>query len=63
MAWQIEITASVDKVFEKMDRSVVQRILKYLRTRVTEDPRAVGDPLKGGLSEFWRYRVGDYRVV
>lgn len=26
-------------------------------------PRMRGDALEGTLPEFWRYRVGDYRVV
>ncbi len=26
-------------------------------------PRAIGGPLKGELRDFWRYRVGDYRIL
>lgn len=29
-----------------------------------EDPRAIGEALKGArLGELWKYRVGDYRVI
>jgi mRNA interferase RelE/StbE len=28
-----------------------------------ENPRQSGKALKGPMGEFWRYRVGDYRVV
>ncbi|MCK5880002.1 MAG: type II toxin-antitoxin system RelE/ParE family toxin [Holophagae bacterium] len=29
-----------------------------------ENPRASGDALKGSrLGEFWRYRVGDFRII
>lgn len=29
-----------------------------------DDPRTVGEALKGSkLGEFWKYRVGDYRVI
>jgi len=29
-----------------------------------DDPRAIGEALKGSrLGEFWKYRVGDYRIV
>lgn len=29
-----------------------------------DDPRAIGEALKGSeLSEFWKYRVGDDRVI
>ncbi|MGD9366077.1 MAG: type II toxin-antitoxin system RelE/ParE family toxin [Desulfobacteraceae bacterium] len=28
-----------------------------------EDPSTFGKALKGVLREFWRYRVGSYRVI
>ncbi len=29
-----------------------------------DDPRSLGEALKGSeLGEFWKYRVGDYRIV
>jgi mRNA interferase RelE/StbE len=29
-----------------------------------EDPRSIGQALKGSkLGEFWKYRVGDYRII
>ena len=34
-----------------------------LRIAVAADPRQLGKPLKGELGEFWRYRVGDYRIL
>ena len=31
---------------------------------VNGDPRSVGQALKGSeLGEFWKYRIGDYRVI
>ena len=27
------------------------------------NPRVRGEQLKGNLAEFWKYRVGDYRLV
>jgi mRNA interferase RelE/StbE len=30
----------------------------------SEDPRSLGEALKGSqLGEFWKYRVGDYRII
>lgn len=29
----------------------------------TKDARSVGEALVGPLSELWRYRVGDYRLI
>ena len=29
-----------------------------------DDPRSIGDALKGSeLGEFWKYRVGDWRLI
>jgi mRNA interferase RelE/StbE len=63
MAWKIKFAKKAAKSFNQLDKPVVKRILKFLKTRVENDPRCVGDPLKGHLSELWRYRVGDYRLI
>lgn len=48
-----------------MDKQNAKRILDFLdqRVAVLDDPRTSGKPLKGDLGVFWRYRVGDYRVL
>ena len=48
-----------------MDPQIRKRIRSYLEHRVAslEDPRQLGKPLTGHLSELWRYRVGNYRVI
>ena len=29
-----------------------------------EDPRSIGEALRGSrLGEFWKYRVGDWRII
>lgn len=33
------------------------------RVRLLEDPRNIGKALSGPQREYWRYRVGDYRIV
>lgn len=51
---------------EKLDKQTAKRITGFLRERVAllDDPRSLGDALKGArLGAFWRYRVGDYRIV
>lgn len=52
---------------EKLDRNIQKRILdflSYLETLETlENPRVKGKSLKGELKEYWRYRVGDYRIL
>jgi mRNA interferase RelE/StbE len=42
------------------------RVLDYLDERVAtmEDPRTIGKKLVGPkLGEYWRYRVGDIRII
>lgn len=65
MAWQIEITEDAEKLLAKMDASVAKRIFAFLRGRLqqAEHPRMFGGPLKGALQDYWRYRVGDYRII
>ncbi|CDZ31541.1 Hypothetical protein NGAL_HAMBI1145_03030 [Neorhizobium galegae bv. officinalis] len=42
------------------------RIISFLEERLAthENPREMGDALKGhALGGYWRYRVGDYRII
>lgn len=66
MAWQIELTESAEKQLAKLDRPTAKRIRNFLRERllVLDDPRSIGEALRGSrLGAFWKYRVGDYRVI
>jgi mRNA interferase RelE/StbE len=63
--WQIEITEDAEKLLAKMGATEAKRIVKFLKGRLqqAENPRASGDALKGTLRDYWRYRVGDYRII
>jgi len=65
MAWRIEFDSAAQKELEQLDKPVARRILKFLYHRVgkLDDPRRIGERLHGTLSEFWKYRVGDYRLI
>lgn len=66
LAWRVEFEDVALKELAKLDKPVARRILAFLRERVAalDDPRSVGEALKGSkLGEFWKYRVGDYRIV
>ena len=66
MAWQIEFDESARKELAKLDRQVARRLIDFLKTRVLNlrDPRSVGQALRGStLGEFWKYRVGDFRII
>ena len=66
MAWRIELDPAVERELSKLDSPVARRILVFLyeRVAVLDDPRNIGETLKGSsLNEFWKYRVGNYRVI
>lgn len=66
MAWSIEFEKEAEKELKKLDKQISRRIVKFLRTRVAvaENPRALGQALKGSaLGDYWKFRVGDYRIV
>lgn len=66
MAWRIEIDDKAKKDLAGLDKSVAKRITAFLRERVStlDDPRSIGEALKGSrLGAFWKYRVGDYRII
>ena len=66
MVWQISVSETAEKQLGKLDRQVAQRIKSFLQERVAvlENPRSIGEALKGSeLGEFWKYRVGDWRLI
>jgi mRNA interferase RelE/StbE len=65
MAWKIDFSPTALKQLDKLDKPVADRILRFLHERVQgiNDPRKIGARLQGTLSEFWKYRVGDYRLI
>jgi mRNA interferase RelE/StbE len=65
MAWKVNLSPTALKQLAKLDKSVSRRVLNFLQQRVKrlDGPRQIGERLQGTLSEFWRYRVGDYRII
>lgn len=64
--WKIEFDPAAEKELAKLDPQNAKRILKFLHERVAplNNPRQIGEALKGSkLGEFWKYRVGDYRII
>jgi len=66
MRWTIQYAAAVRKDVRKLDPQMRARIREFLEQRVAdlENPRSIGEALRGDeLGRFWKYRVGDYRVI
>jgi len=63
LAWTVRLTESAKKQLAKIDKTAAKRITSYLKSRVSEEPRSQGKTLKGPFKAYWRYRVGDYRII
>jgi len=65
MAWNVEVSPKAQRQLDELDKPVARRISRFLYERIgkLDDPRQIGERLQGTLSEFWRYRVGDYRII
>jgi len=66
MAYRIEMDPAAERELEKLDKQQARRILAFLVERVggLDDPRSIGEALTGSrFGQFWKYRVGDYRII
>ena len=66
MAYEIEFDPAALKELSKLDKQVQRRLVTFLRDRVAalDNPREIGEALAGStLGTFWKYRVGDWRIV
>lgn len=65
MAWTINYTDSALRQLKKLDKQTARRIVDYMDERIAtaDDPRVSGKALTGPMGGFWRYRVGDYRII
>lgn len=63
--WTIEFEPAAQRELDKLDKPVARRILKFLYERIgkLDNPQQIGEKLQGTLSQFWKYRVGDYRLI
>lgn len=65
MIWTVRFTERARKELKKLDCTAQGRITAYLETHVagTENPKRFGGALHGDKRGYWKYRVGDYRVI
>ena len=47
----------------RLDKAGARYIVGKVEDHVSEDPLALGKPLKGIFRGLFRYRCGDYRVI
>ncbi len=66
MKYRLLTTDAFDRRFKKLDPSVQKTIKRWIETHLldeTRDPRDSGKPLTGNYKGYWRYRIGDYRLL
>ena len=64
MGYKVALAKAADKQLRKLDRPVQVRIGVLLnRIGTLDDPRSIGEALHGDLSERWKYRAGDWRII
>ena len=65
MSYSLRYDEKALKQLKKMDRSVQKLITSWIEKNLidTENPRLHGKGLSGDKSGYWRYRVGDYRIL
>ena len=63
--WSVQWDDRALKELRKLDSSAQSDILQFLKKRITsnEDPRRFGKALVNNKKGFWRYRVGDHRLI
>lgn len=64
MGYKVRVARSAEKSIAKLDLSSAAKIVEFLESLDgIKDPRSQGKALTGNLKGYWRYRVGDYRIV
>ena len=61
---QVVFNKKAEKQLEKLDNTTQKRIKQFIiELENLENPRSKGKALMGNFAGFWRYRVGDYRII
>ena len=65
MIWKIGFSSRAEREINKLNPKVQERILRFMKSRLAQrkNPRELGEALNGELSGYWKYRVGDYRII
>ncbi len=63
--YRIFIEKNAIKQLRKIDKNQQLLIYGFIKKNLegTSAPRMFGKALKGNLGDYWRYRVGNYRLI
>ena len=65
MPYKATYTKSFLRDLKKLERPIQLMLIKYIKKNIdnTTEPRIKGRALVGNQGEYWRYIVGDYRII
>ncbi len=65
MEYQVLYTKKAIKQLSKIDVNQRNIILAWIEKNLVgiDNPKIHGKVLKGNLKDYWRYRIGDYRII
>lgn len=65
MKYKVVFTNKADKALKKIDHPQRKIILSWIKNNLVncEEPRKQGKTLSGEKKDYWRYRIGVYRII
>ena len=65
VGYRVEVKPHALEALKSLDKPVARVIRHWIFKNLedTDNPRRTGKALKGTMSQFWRYRIGDYRLI
>lgn len=65
MKYGVEFEKRAIKDLKSIDKKQVILIMSWIENNLegTDNPKKVGKALKGNLKDYWRYRIGQYRIL
>lgn len=63
--YQVEYSKQASKALAKLDNQTKALIYNWIGKNLVDcqNPRISGKPLAGNKAGYWRYRIGDYRII
>ena len=63
--WNIKYGPDFKKEWKKLDPSIQKKVIDFFSERLNsnEDPRVFAKALTGNLKRFWRFRIGNHRLI
>ncbi len=63
MVWQVVFTKKAQKQINDLDRQIQSRLKKAIMEKLMINPAAYLEPLSGDFGGYYKFRVGDYRLI